>query len=146
VAIVASRRNEDVVGSSRNHQQHSSHAGLHRRRSVRQCTRARRPAPRGRPPRAATIPRAHTSYPVPEYRIHHTRYLVRTRCMCPSRLSRSTQVVTESTAVLFDTETAGDGAATARGASRWAGGQWGRGRWVCGGRVGPANCDGRFGA
>ena len=37
--------------------------------------------------------------------------------MCPSRLRRSTQVVTESTAVLFDTETAGDGAATARGAA-----------------------------
>ena len=34
--------------------------------------------------------------------------------MCPSRLRRSTQVATESTAVLFDTETAGDGAATAR--------------------------------
>ena len=32
--------------------------------------------------------------------------------MCPSRLRRSTQVVTESTAVLFDTETAGDGVAT----------------------------------
>jgi hypothetical protein len=41
--------------------------------------------------------------------------------MCPSRVWRSTQVVTESPAVLFDTETAGDGAATARGASRWAG-------------------------
>eukprot|EP01043_Picozoa_sp_COSAG02_P035628 COSAG02_NODE_2563_length_8525_cov_90.068835_4_plen_55_part_00 len=35
--------------------------------------------------------------------------------MCPSRLRRSTQVVTESTAVLFDTRSAGDGAATARG-------------------------------
>ena len=28
--------------------------------------------------------------------------------MCPSRLRRSTQVVTESTAVLFDTRSAGD--------------------------------------
>ena len=35
--------------------------------------------------------------------------------MCPSRLSRSTQVVTESTAVLFDTETAGDGDARSVG-------------------------------
>eukprot|EP01043_Picozoa_sp_COSAG02_P045794 COSAG02_NODE_4224_length_5613_cov_38.092087_1_plen_72_part_00 len=64
--------------------------------------------------------------------------------MCPSRLSRSTQVVTKSTAVLFDTGTAGDGAATARGTSRWAGGQCGWGRRVCGGCVGPANCAGQF--
>ena len=35
--------------------------------------------------------------------------------MCPSRLSRSTQVVTESTTVLFDTEIAGDGAARSVG-------------------------------
>eukprot|EP01043_Picozoa_sp_COSAG02_P006032 COSAG02_NODE_168_length_31711_cov_68.337973_15_plen_73_part_00 len=64
--------------------------------------------------------------------------------MCPSRLRRSNQVVTESTAVLFDTETAGDGAATGRGTSRRAGGHCGWGRRVCGGCVGPANCTGRF--
>ena len=64
--------------------------------------------------------------------------------MCPSRLRCSTQVVTESTAVLFDTETAGDGAATARGTSRRVGGQCGWGRRVCGGSVGPANCAGQF--
>ena len=64
--------------------------------------------------------------------------------MCPSRLRRSTQVVTESTAVLFDTRSAGDGAATARGTSRRAGGQCGWGRRFCGGCVGPANCAGRF--
>eukprot|EP01043_Picozoa_sp_COSAG02_P023476 COSAG02_NODE_1255_length_13582_cov_43.693095_10_plen_119_part_00 len=64
--------------------------------------------------------------------------------MCPSRLRRSTQVVTESTAVLFDTETAGDGAATARGTPRRAGGQCGWGRRVWGGCVGPADYAGRF--
>ena len=40
--------------------------------------------------------------------------------ICLSRLSRSTQVATESAAVLFDTTSAGDGAATARGAPRRA--------------------------
>ena len=64
--------------------------------------------------------------------------------MCPSRLSRSTQVVTESTAVLFDTRSAGDGAATARGTSRRVGGQCGWDRRVCGGCVGPASCAWRF--
>ena len=64
--------------------------------------------------------------------------------MCPSRLRRSTQVVTESTAATCDTENAGDGAATARGTSRRDGGQCGWGRRACGGCVGPANCAGRF--
>eukprot|EP01043_Picozoa_sp_COSAG02_P061766 COSAG02_NODE_8365_length_2597_cov_1.100480_1_plen_62_part_10 len=41
---------------------------------------------------------------------HATQDVVRAygRDTCPYRLRRSTQVVTESTAVLFDTETAGD--------------------------------------
>ena len=47
-----------------------------------------------------------------------------------SRLRRSTctQVVTESTTVLFDTETYGDGAATARGTSRCRNYRY---IWVC---------------
>ena len=38
---------------------------------------------------------------------------LRTRCVRPSRLRRSTQVVTESTAALLVSKSAGDGAATA---------------------------------
>ena len=40
--------------------------------------------------------------------------MTRLTAMCPSRLRRSTQVVTKSTAASFDTRSAGDGAATAR--------------------------------
>ena len=64
--------------------------------------------------------------------------------MCPSRLRRSTQVATESTAASFDTEDAGDGAATARGTSRRAGGQCGWGRRACGGCVAPAGACGEI--
>ena len=41
---------------------------------------------------------------------------------CPSRVSRSAQVESDSTVALFDAVTAGDGAASPRGAARQGGG------------------------